>query len=1221
MNLGFLEAGGRDNNHRKKTTTDTGTCSTLGSDGILNDATPCVDVAIKDVSPSVIKETVAMECLVVNNRDVGPNPPLPTQEANATTGNAPGKPSYATATGKTSGKKANVRTLYKPGGNRIDVVVLKDSIRAVSERFANTAYGFFLGKKVAYPVVANHVRNTWGKYGLARLMFSSSTGLFSFQFSSMDRLDAMLENGPWSSYARIMIELRVDVELKDNIVVAMPTITREGHYTCNVRVNAGEKKTVVKPSQTPRGILVCPKIGFKPYKEYRHVLKKPTSSFSGKKKKGVQPIIEVSNSNPFDVLNSVDNDGEFGKLRLLDNDGNPLVSMGIVESDSEVEVRDSYLDNDDYDPYDDDMYENHDLSEKLLSICDDLDITPVAPTTAEQRLARKNELKAHGTLLMALPDKHQLKFNSHKDAKTLMEAIEKRFEGNTETKKKLISQLKILGVSLSQEDINLKFLRSLPSEWRTHTLIWRNKTDLEEQSLDDLFNSLKIYEGEVKSSSSASTSIQNIAFVSSSNTDSTNEPVSAAASVSAVSAKMPVSSLPNVDSLSNAEMGLKWQMGMLTVRARRFLQRTGRNLGANGPTSMGFDMSKVECYNCHRKRHFARKCMSLKDSRRNGAAEPQKRTVLVETSTSNSLVSQCDGVGSYEWSFQAEEEPTNYALMAFLSLSSSSDNECKLVPIHALPINAVRPVSTVVPKLKVTRPTQYKPIVTKPNSPTRRHITRSPSPKANNSPPRVTAVQALVVNVAQGMQGKWEWKPKCPIQNHGNSQHALKDKRVINSGCSRHMTGNMSYLFDFEELNGGYVAFGGNPKGGKISRKGQIKTGKLDFDDVYFVKELKFNLFSVSQICDKKNSVLFTNTECLVLSLEFKLPDENQVLFRVPRENNMYNGIKREFSVPGTPQQNGIAERKNRTLIEATRTMLADLLFLIPFWVEAVNTACYVQNRVLVTKPHNKTPYELLHGRTPSIGFMRPFGCPVTIFNTLDFLGKFDGKVDEGFMVGYSVSSKAFRVFNNRTRIVQENLHVNFLENKPNVAGSGPTWLFDIDTLTKTMNYQPVTVGNQSNPSAGVQEQFDADEAGEEIEQQYVLFSCVVFCTNEVNVVGTLVPTVGKIFPNNTNSFSAAGPSNAAASPTHGKSLCIDVSQLLDDPDMPELEDITYSDDEDDVGAEADFNNLETSITVSPIPTTRVHKDHPLTQIIGDLSPATQTRSMTRVAKDQGELS
>nr|GFB92615.1 retrovirus-related Pol polyprotein from transposon TNT 1-94 [Tanacetum cinerariifolium] len=289
--------------------------------------------------------------------------------------------------------------------------------------------------------------------------------------------------------------------------------------------------------------------------------------------------------------------------------------------------------------------------------------------------------------------------------------------------------------------------------------------------------------------------------------------------------------------------------------------------------------------------------------------------------------------------------------------------------------------------------------------------------------------------------------------------------------------------------------------------------------------------------------------------------------------------------------------------------MLADSLLPIPFWAEAVNTACYVQNRVLVTKPHNKTPYELLHGRTPSIGFMRPFGCPVTNLNTLDSLGKFKGKVDKGFLVGYSVSNKAFRVFNSRTRIVQETLHVNFLENKPNLAGSGPTWLFDVDSLTRTMNYQPVIAGNQTNPSAGFQDNFDAEKAGEEIDQQYVLFpmwssgstnpqnndedatfdrkehdfdakkpdsevnvssssryrdlsrdfeDCFKNSSNEVNAAGTIVPTIGKNSLNNTNPFSIA-----------------------------ELEDITYSDDDNDVGAEADFNNLETSITEEP---TRVHQ-------------------------------
>nr|GFA23915.1 ribonuclease H-like domain-containing protein [Tanacetum cinerariifolium] len=332
-----------------------------------------------------------------------------------------------------------------------------------------------------------------------------------------------------------------------------------------------------------------------------------------------------------------------------------------------------------------------------------------------------------------------------------------------------------------------------------------------------------------------------------------------------------------------------------------------------------------------------------------------------------------------------------------------------------VPITAVRPVSTVVHKTSVTRPKQVKPYVTKPNSSTRRHINHSPSPKANNSPPRVTVVKALV----------------------GNPQHALKDKGVIDSGCSRHMTGNMSYLSDFKELNGGYVTFGGNPKGGKISGKGRIKTGKLDFDDVYFVKELKFNLFSVLQMCDKKNSVLFTDTECLILSPDFNLPDENQVLLRVLRENNMYN-VNLKNIVPSR-----------------------DLTYL------------FAKNRVLVTKPHHKTPYELLHGRTPSIGFMRPFGCLVTIHNTLDTLGKFDGKT----------------------------LHVKFLENKPNVACNGPTWLFDIDTLTKTMNYQPVTPGNQSNPSTGFQDKFNAEKVGEEIEQQYVLF--LVWSSGSTNTQNT----------------------------------------------------------------------------------------------------------------------
>nr|GEY16836.1 hypothetical protein [Tanacetum cinerariifolium] len=233
-------------------------------------------------------------------------------------------------------------------------------------------------------------------------------------------------------------------------------------------------------------------------------------------------------------------------------------------------------------------------------------VQPVAPTTAEQRLERKNELKARGTLLMALPDKHHLKFNIHKDAKTLMEAIKKMFRGNKETK--------------------------------------------------------KIYDNEVKSPFSVSTSTQNISFVSSSNTNSTTEPISAATSVSAVSAKIHKSALLNVDTLSDDVI-------------YSFFASQSNSLQLENDDLKHIDADDLEEIDLKWKGHFARECRSPKDTRRNGAAEPQRSNVPVETSTSNALVSQCDGVGSYDWSFQEDEEPTNYALMAFTSLSSSSDNE------------------------------------------------------------------------------------------------------------------------------------------------------------------------------------------------------------------------------------------------------------------------------------------------------------------------------------------------------------------------------------------------------------------------------------------------------------------------------------------------------------------------------------------------------------------
>nr|GEX02002.1 retrovirus-related Pol polyprotein from transposon TNT 1-94 [Tanacetum cinerariifolium] len=549
---------------------------------------------------------------------------------------------------------------------------------------------------------------------------------------------------------------------------------------------------------------------------------------------------------------------------------------------------------------------------------------------------------------------------------------------------------------------------------------------------------------------------------------------------------------------------------------------------------------------------------------------------------------------------------------------------------------ADRTVSAVKPILSMTRPTLASRAVSKSKSPLRRHLPHHPSSNPRNSPPRVTAAKAFAVSATQDKKGPWVWRPKCLILDH--------DLRTTSASMTLKW-------FDYNDALG--------------RSKSSLMEDMLPLEVTPGV--LKFNLFNVSQMCDKKNNVLFTDTECLVLSSDFKLPDISQVLLRVPRENNMYNvnlrnivpsgdltcffakatldesnlwhrrlghinfktinklvkgnlvrglptkvltnnnscvackkgkqhrascksktvssidqplfrlhmdlfgptfvkslskksyclvitdnysrfswvfflaskdettpvlktciiglenllslkvkvircdnetdfknsdlnqfcglkGIKREFSVPRTPQQNGIAERKNRTLIEVARTLLAD------------------------------------------------------------HLGKFQRKVDEGFLVGYSVCSKAFRLFNSRTRIVQETLHVNFIENKPNVAGSGLAWLFDIDSLTRTMNYHPVLAENQTNSHAGFQ---DIKKAGEEGTHTYVLFP-VLFD--------------GSINSQNNN-----------------KDVLVDGKEHDDDDiqnpiaanssDMPNLEDLTHSDNADDVGAEADINNLESIIS------------------------------------------
>ncbi|GJT74753.1 putative ribonuclease H-like domain-containing protein [Tanacetum coccineum] len=303
------------------------------------------------------------------------------------------------------------------------------------------------------------------------------------------------------------------------------------------------------------------------------------------------------------------------------------------------------------------------------------------------------------------------------------------------------------------------------------------------------------------------------------------------------------------------------------------------------------------------------------------------------------------------------------------------------------------------------------------------------------------------------------------------------------------------------------------------------------------------------------------------------------------------------------------------------------------------------------SEPHNKIPYELLLGRPPSISFMKPFGCPVTILNTLDPLGKFDGKADEGFLVGYSINSKDFKVFNPRTRKVEENLHINFPENKPNVTGSGPEWPFDIDSLTKSMNYEPVTTENQSNGDAGIETNVNVWQAGQEkaSDNEYILLPLMLSNSplssstqstddkdaDEVPDKGDddFACSIKKGYANSTNKDSTASPSVSTAGPSiNTASENINTSSpnintaspTPNDSSMQSLENTGIFDDAYDdreVGAEADLNNLETTMNVSPIPTTRIHKDHPKDQIIGDINSATQTRRMTKISEEHAMVS
>nr|GEY16656.1 retrovirus-related Pol polyprotein from transposon TNT 1-94 [Tanacetum cinerariifolium] len=815
--------------------------------------------------------------------------------------------------------------------------------------------------------------------------------------------------------------------------------------------------------------------------------------------------------------------------------------------------------------------------------------TVVPPKTEAKKLVRKNELKAKSTLLLAIPNEHLLKFHSIKDAKSFWEAIKIRFGGTKESKKMHKTILK-------QQYENF----DLTPAWNNIALIMRNKPDMETLSMDDLNNNLKVYEAKIKGQSSSGSNSHNVAFVSSENTSSINETITAAHDIFAADLREQPSASSYADDIDTddlEEIDLKWQGNMSADNERRVVPvetptsallvqdrlggydwsyqveegPTDFTLMAHSSDSTNSSNSELE-ETMKEKVNLKEKLTKFEESSKNltklinsQMSANDKTGLGYDSQLSKNQMSKCEIFETVSDSSVSEiDEDINQAkdrtsVNENGSIASKSSEETREEPKTIRKINTAKGknVTTAGPKAVVNAAEGKKENVVKSSAcwiwrPKRKlidHISKDsrsytlkrfnyvdPNGRLKSGKNVTTAGPKSVVNAAEGKKENvvkssacWIWRPKRklidhiskdsrsyilkrfnyvdpngrlkevrPVWNNArrvNHQNFSKmthphlkrnfvpttvvaksgqvlvnaakqnlaaststtrpkgkivttagPKAVINAAEGKKETA-VKTLAEYQEIDGGFVDFGGSPKGGKIIDQ----LGKFD---------------------GKSNEEIFVGYS--TTSKAFK------VYIVRTRKLCQMKGIKREFSVARTPQQNRVAERKNKTLIEAAMTMLADFLLPTTFWAEAVNTACYVQNKVLVTKPHNKTPYELLISRSPNLEFMKPFGCPVTILNTLNHLGKFDGKADEGFLVGYFVNRKAFRVFNSRTRKVEENLHVNFIENKPNVTGSGPEWLFDIDSLTKSMNYVPVSTGNQSNGDAGIQTDIHAGQTSQE---------------------------------------------------------------------------------------------------------------------------------------------
>nr|GEU40482.1 ribonuclease H-like domain-containing protein [Tanacetum cinerariifolium] len=871
----------------------------------------------------------------------------------------------------------------------------------------------------------------------------------------------------------------------------------------------------------------------------------------------------------------------------------------------------------------------------------------VAVTTEDMQKMR-NDVKARTTLLLALPDEHQLRFS---------------------------------------------------------------KSDIDTMSLDDLYNYLKVYEPEVQKKSELNS--QNMAFIFSAKNSSGKEEINTA-SFSTVKYK----DINQIDEDDIEEMDIKWNMALLKNHALVADQEDPTEFALMAKSS--FENKVFDNALC------SKACKKNTDSLNTKITELSEK--LSDTKTTlyhyklglsqvearlvefkNQEIRFCEKIRGLEFKVESkynrierltkeleelkkEKKGLDSKLTGFQSASKDLDtllgSQGPSPSIESNSSDLQNSDSSVSEKGDSSESIMSKPMI--------KFV------KATDSPTEVKI--SKVETVRKPFVKHAEMYRNTTKSPKGNSHNVINDKGYWDNGCCRHMTGNISYLLDYEPYDGGYMSF--RQGGGKITGKGIIKTGKLEFENVYFVKDLKYNLFSVSQIHDNKNSVLSTDSECIMLGRHFF----NNVLLRTPRQHNMHSidlnnivmhkdltclvakvstdecmlwhmrlvkhhkascktklvhsvsnplhtlhmdlfgptsdetsgilrnfiteienlkelkvkvircdnggefrnkemndfcskkGIKRELSNARTPQQNGVAERRNMTLIEAARTMLADAKLPVSFWAEAINTACYVQNRVLVNKSQNKTPYELFNGRSPAIRFLKPFGCHVMILNTLDNLGKFDAKGDECYFIRYSMSNKAFRIFNKRT-------------------------------LTNSMNYVPVVVaGTTSTNFSGTKDATSQDVKKDVSSLRYI---ALLNWFHEAHLKSSTSNDQDACKADAPKSSRNSNPTATSINPPadHMETLAVEtvilivsspvLTACLDDSlepssdtrliskrvtsqdDTPSLDNIlnlsnrfedilgvtTNTDDTNRV--EADLGNMEYNISASPTSTFRIHKDHP----------------------------